>query len=94
MDIITQLNEFIFSKQYWDYHGFVLSGLWVLVSAVAILAKKLNTTFHVFLFVMVDLLTIFFATTAIYRVSYNVHTFFEWSPLKQCHVIGGNDFLT
>jgi len=89
MDILNQLTEFIFSEQYWPAHGFVLSGLWVLVSAIAILAKRLNTTLHVLLFVIVDFTTLFFSITAIYRVSFSFDKFFEWTPLKQVHVVGG-----
>lgn len=61
-----------------------------MISAVAILAKRFNTNIHVFLFISINLTTIFFAGAAIYRVSANIGNFMNWPLLKKGHVLGGN----
>lgn len=88
-NILEEVQTFLHSKQFWYWHGFVLSVLWVLVSAIGILAKRFNTKVHVLLFIIVDFTTVFFAGFALYRVSSGFSNFIEWSPLKQGHVVGG-----
>ena len=46
--------NFINSKEFWIYHGFVLSGLWVLASAFAIFIKKYSKILHVMSFFTID----------------------------------------
>lgn len=72
------------------YHGFVLSGLWVLGSAIGIFLKKFSTILHVLTFAIVDFTTLFFAGAALIRVGAHFDKFAEWAPLKQAHVAGGN----
>lgn len=91
MEYLTHVQEFIHSKEFWIYHGFVLSGLWLLASALGILVKKFSTQLHLLIFMIVDFTTIFFAGSALYRVSENFFSFTEWPLLKKGHVIGGKN---
>jgi hypothetical protein len=68
MDLLNPVRDFIFSKEFWIYHGFVLSGLWVLLSAIAIFVKRFSIQLHLLLFVIINFTTIFFAGAALYRV--------------------------
>lgn len=72
------------------WHGFVLSGLWILGSAFGILAKKFSTVLHLLTFVIINFTTLFFAGSALYRVATGVSNFMDWSLLKQAHVCAGN----
>ena len=90
MDYLEVVQKFINSREFFTYHGFVLSGLWVLLSSLAILLKKVNLKLHVLLFIVIDATTIFFAGAALWRVSSNFPTFSDWTLLKKAHVIGGN----
>ena len=72
MEAVT-VAEFIASKEFWIWHGFVLSGLWVLGSALGIFFKRFSTTLHAMTFVIVDFTTLFFAGSALYRVSSHIH---------------------
>lgn len=89
MDILDQVSQFIHSKEFWTWHGFILSGFWVLLSAVGILVKKFSTQLHLLVFAVIDFTTLFFAGAALYRVSGGFANFAEWALLKKCHVIGG-----
>lgn len=93
MDILQEVQNFINSKDFWLYHGFVLSGLWVLLSALAIMLKKINTQLHVLLFILIDATTIFFAGAALWRVSSSFSQFNEWPLLKKAHVSAGTYIL-
>lgn len=66
---MESITNFIHSKEFWLYHGFVLSGLWVLFSAFGIFIKKYNTLLHVLSFAIIDFTTLFFAGSALYRVA-------------------------
>lgn len=90
MDILQEVQTFINSKDFWIYHGFVLSGMWVFLSALAILLKKVNTQLHVLLFILIDAITVFFAGAALWRVSASFHLFNEWPLLKKAHVCAGS----
>lgn len=89
MDILGNIQEFIHSKEFWLYHGFVLSGLWLLASSLGIFLKRFSITLHLLVFFIVNATTIFFAGSALYRVSAGFPNFMEWPLLKKGHVIGG-----
>lgn len=89
MDIVQEVQTFVFSSEFWIWHGFVLSFLWVIVSALAIFAKRFSLSLHLLLFVIVDFTTLFFAGAALYRVLPGFSSFADWSALKKAHVLGG-----
>lgn len=66
--ITTTISSFVYSPEFWAYHGFVLSGLWVILSAFAIAIKSKNTLLHVLSFAIIDFTTLFFAGAALFRV--------------------------
>ena len=84
----------MYSDKFWLYHGFVLSGLWVIGSALGIFFKKISTLLHVLTFAIVDFTTLFFAGAALARVSGHLDKFMEWTPIKQGHIAGGTFHLT
>jgi hypothetical protein len=67
----------------------VLSGLWVLLSSFAILAKRFSTLLHACFFIVINATTIFFAGAALWRVSAGFDKFMEWPLLKKGHVSAG-----
>lgn len=93
MELLHSVKDFIYSNEFWMWHGFVLSFLWVIVSALAILSKRFSIQIHLTLFALVDFTTIFFAGSALYRVSGGFSSFSEWSTLKKAHVTGGKVIL-
>lgn len=93
MDILHHVQEFIHSKEFWLWHGFVLSGLWVLGSALGIFVKRFSTQLHLLIFVIIDFTTLFFAGSALYRVSAGFSNFMDWPLLKKGHVTGGKGII-
>ncbi len=89
MSILEGVSDFIHSKDFWVWHGFVLSGFWVLLSAVGIFLKRFSTQLHLLIFAVIDFTTLFFAGAALYRVSAGFPNFADWTLLKKGHVIGG-----
>ena len=86
---MESVTKFIHSSDFWIYHGFVLSGLWVLASAFGIFIKRYSTILHVLTFASVDFTTLFFAGSALYRVFPHINHFMEWNIIKQGHIAGG-----
>jgi hypothetical protein len=72
----------------------ILSGLWVFMSAMAILAKSVNTQLHMILFTFIDVTTLFFVSVALYYVFPDIidGKLMEWSLVKQLHVVCGCAF--
>lgn len=94
MDSIYQLLEpvtaFIKGKEFFYYHGLVLSVGWLLLSVVAILLRKVSVQLHALLFFLIDASTAFFIIGGMIRVyPYISVKWDEWSGLKKGHFIGG-----
>ena len=89
-EILSTISEFIFSKDFWFYHGWFLTFLWVLLSLAGITIKKYNITLHLLSFAIVDYITLFFGGAGLYRVWTKGVSFWEWPLIKQIHIVGGN----
>ena len=88
--MFEQVHNFVTSDQFWYYHGFVLTTLWVVVATMGIILKRYNTVLHVLSFAIVDFTTLFFAGAAFYNVYPYFQYFNEWPTIKKGHIIGGN----
>ncbi len=71
--------DFIHSDNFWRWHGFVLSILWMLGSAIGITLKKKKLNYHIAIFFLVDYVSLFFMATAIYLIVPRLHEFWSWN---------------
>jgi hypothetical protein len=96
---MNNITEFIASKDFWFFHGWGLTTAWLVFSFLGILVKKLlrgnvGLYLHIFLFFINNAATYFLAGSAIYRLYPHLYKFFDWSLLKQGHIVGGNNILS
>jgi hypothetical protein len=87
--VLDQAKTFIYSPDFFYYHGLVLGFMWFFGSSIAILLRGVSRILHAIGFAIVDFSSAFFMIGAGIRVYQNVDKFFEWSLLKQGHVLGG-----
>ena len=91
MEILNEVHSFILSDKFWYYHGWVLTGLWVVAATLGIIFKRINLTIlHVITFAVVDFTTIFFAGSAFYKLYPYLDGFWDFPTFKQGHIAGGN----
>jgi glucose dehydrogenase len=67
MEVIDKIVSFVNGSEFFWYHGYGLTFLWIVACTVAILAKKINLYLHALLFFVTDVLTIFLVGGAFYR---------------------------
>lgn len=91
--VTTQIEEFIRHKDFFYYHGVVLTFLWFVLSTIGILLRKVSKQLHALAFFVVDVVTAFFIIGAIIRVYPYLSRFDSWSFVKKCHIIGGKLYL-
>jgi hypothetical protein len=94
MQLLSEAASFFSSYDFWWWHGWGLTGCWLITSFIAILLKKLvsgmlGAILHGLLFFINNALTLFLAAGAFYRVYPNLSKFNEWSLLKQSHIFAG-----
>lgn len=92
MEFLTQIGDFVKGADFFWYHGYGLTLLWVVASTVGILAKKINLYLHAAIFFIVDVSTIFLVGGAFYRYLPKFAQFSEWDLVRKLHVFGGNFF--
>lgn len=92
--LLDQVNTFIRGESFFEWHGIVLSSLWIIGSVVAILSRKISVTLHALLFFVIDAATAFFLVGGMLRVyPHMADRWDDWSALKKGHFIGGNLFF-
>ena len=93
-DLYVRSLAFLTSKDFWDFHGYGLSFLWLVMSTVAISIRyikgKPTKLIHAALFIIIDYATLYLGAGVIYRYWGKISTsFFKWSLLKQAHAVFG-----
>lgn len=94
--IIGRVVAFTTSSDYWFYHGWGLTILWVVFAFFGLLIRKVlrgqwSKWIHIGVFILVDYTSLFLELTALYRVWPRIAggTFVEWPILKTAHVAFG-----
>lgn len=80
MEVQAKVTSFYTSSEFWWYHGWGLTGCWLVVATLAILVKKLvrgksGAVLHGLLFFVNDAVTLFLAGGALFRVYPNLSKF-------------------
>lgn len=78
MSTLDQVLSFIQGPDFFWYHGYGLTAIWIVAVTIAILAKKINIYVHALLFWIVDMTTIFLVGGAFYRYLIN-DRFSQWA---------------
>lgn len=68
LEIVEFGKQFVFSEEFWKYHGYILSGLWLGLSGVGVAVKSRSVVAHLLIFAIVDYSTLFLGGGAIIRV--------------------------
>jgi len=90
MEVITKpLLDFFNSPDFFWYHGYGLTTLWILASTFAILFKKVSIYLHAFCFFLIDVSTMLLVGGAFYRYLPKFASWTEWTLVRQMHVFGG-----
>ena len=93
MEAWNHIVQFVQRPDFFWYHGYGLTTLWVVACTLAILAKRINLYLHAALFFIVDVLTIFLVGGAFYRYIGRFGQWQEWTLVKQLHIFGGILFI-
>jgi hypothetical protein len=89
---LDKINTFIFSQDFFWWHGVVLAFLWFFAALIAILLRKVAIILHATAFFIIDVITAFFLVGAMMRVYPHLENFGTWSLIKQGHIIGGTPY--
>ena len=89
MDILDQVSAFVNGKNFFWYHGYGLTFIWIVASVIGILVKKINIYLHAIIFFLVDVSTLFLVGGAFYRYLPKFSGAAEWTLVKQLHIFGG-----
>ena len=72
---MEQVKSFVHSPDFWKWHGFVLSVLWLFGSSLGIYFKKKSVKLHLLTYFVVDYVSLFFMGAAIYLIYPRLHKF-------------------
>lgn len=92
MEVFDKIASFVAGADFFWYHGYGLTFLWIVASTIGILAKKINIYLHALLFFVIDVSTVFLVGGAFYRYLPKFASYSEWTLVKQLHIFGGNFF--
>lgn len=87
--IIKPLTEFYNRPDFFWFHGYGLTTLWILASVFAILFKKISVYLHALCFFIIDVSTMFLIGGAIYRYLPKFASWQSWETIRQVHIFGG-----
>ena len=87
--VLAQATTFIQSKEFFYYHGLVMSLLWFFASPIGILLRKVSVYLHATVFFLIDVTTAFFIVGALIRVYPYFGYFTSWPLIKQAHISAG-----
>ncbi len=90
---MDQIVTFVNGKDFFFYHGYGLTLIWVVASVIGVLMKKVNIYLHALCFFLIDVSTLFLVGGAIYRYLPRFASAGEWSTVKQVHIFGGIDLF-
>lgn len=68
MSTLQELDAFIHTQDFWFYHGWILTTLWVFCSLFGMYIRKHNLKLHLLSFFIVDWSTVFWGGAALYRL--------------------------
>lgn len=91
LEIVELGKKFVLTEEFWKYHGYVLSLLWLGLSGVGVAVKSKSVFAHLLVFAIVDYGTLFLGGAALYRIYDHVENYTE--PLIVIHFVLGKIML-
>jgi hypothetical protein len=77
------------SSDFWRWHGFVLSGLWLFGSTVSTVMKQSKMKYHHIPHLIVDYVSFIFMAVSVYLMVPQLHLLMKGSNMQIIHVVGG-----